>query len=289
MYTIATANWTEVWAIPVNVRIPPGHVDRHPVGVALGAVRKQELSVHGKRCDHCAPAGRLQNAMTSSEERTSAEAEGYRIEGALLDCVAPLISRGDAIHQCPRADSWLLSGGFSTSLERWALLKPEERRGPRAACTEPGFDRPPRTRVAAWLLRSRPWQVVVDPVDNLGVKRSRVLLVARLQPCRQKTGVPVRVVIMPYRMPVQVVAELPVVVRASERPVKPAIRVAWHLAHLVGKGVNIAEHRRIGLAANPRGPAPRRRRPQPRSRLCICVVECQLPAVGVVDGMVWWG
>lgn len=30
----------------------------------------------------------LQNAMTSSEERTSAEAEGYRIERALMDCVA---------------------------------------------------------------------------------------------------------------------------------------------------------------------------------------------------------
>ena len=32
----------------------------------------------------------LQNAMTSSEERTSAEAEGYRIERALMDYVAPL-------------------------------------------------------------------------------------------------------------------------------------------------------------------------------------------------------
>ena len=28
-------------------------------------------------------------AMTSSEERTSAEAEGYRTERALMDCVAP--------------------------------------------------------------------------------------------------------------------------------------------------------------------------------------------------------
>ena len=34
-------------------------------------------------------SGCLQNAMTSSEERTSAEAEGYRIERALMDCVAP--------------------------------------------------------------------------------------------------------------------------------------------------------------------------------------------------------
>ena len=32
----------------------------------------------------------LQNAMTSSEARTSTEAEGYRIERSLMDCVAPL-------------------------------------------------------------------------------------------------------------------------------------------------------------------------------------------------------
>ena len=31
----------------------------------------------------------LQNAMTSSEECASAEAEGYRIERSLMDCVAP--------------------------------------------------------------------------------------------------------------------------------------------------------------------------------------------------------
>ena len=31
----------------------------------------------------------LQNAMTSSRERTSADAEGYRIERSLMDCVAP--------------------------------------------------------------------------------------------------------------------------------------------------------------------------------------------------------
>ena len=31
----------------------------------------------------------LQNAMTSPEERTSAEAEGCRIERSLMDCVAP--------------------------------------------------------------------------------------------------------------------------------------------------------------------------------------------------------
>ena len=35
----------------------------------------------------CVPG--LQNAMTSSEARTSAEADGYRIERALMDCVAP--------------------------------------------------------------------------------------------------------------------------------------------------------------------------------------------------------
>ena len=43
---------------------------------------------------------RLQNAMPSSEERTSAEAEGYRIERTLMDRRG-----GDAIHQCPRAES----------------------------------------------------------------------------------------------------------------------------------------------------------------------------------------
>ncbi len=32
--------------------------------------------------------------MTSSEERTSAEAEGYRIERSLMDCVAPVRRRG---------------------------------------------------------------------------------------------------------------------------------------------------------------------------------------------------
>ena len=56
--------------------------------------------------------------MTSSEERPSAEAEGYRIERALMDCVALeggatqsiSLRGGDAIHQCPRADSWLLRG-----------------------------------------------------------------------------------------------------------------------------------------------------------------------------------
>ena len=40
------------------------------------------------------------------------EAEGYRIERALMDCVAPPSKGGDAIHQCPRADSRLLRGIF---------------------------------------------------------------------------------------------------------------------------------------------------------------------------------
>ena len=55
----------------------------------------------------------LQNAMTSSRERTSAEAEGYRIERALMDCVVPPSKGGDAIHQCPRAESRLLRGIFA--------------------------------------------------------------------------------------------------------------------------------------------------------------------------------
>ena len=70
--------------------------------VAL-AVAEENL-VHNLAC---------RNAMTSSEERPSAEAAGYRIERALMDCVAPLSKGskgGDAIHQCPRADSWLLRG-----------------------------------------------------------------------------------------------------------------------------------------------------------------------------------
>ena len=64
----------------------------------------------------------LQNAMTSSEERTSAEAEGYRIERSLMDCVAPVSKGGDAIHQCPRADSWLLRGGFRPLVGDLVLL-----------------------------------------------------------------------------------------------------------------------------------------------------------------------
>ena len=39
-------------------------------------------------------------------QRTSAEAEGYRIERSLMDCRGG----GDAIHQCRRADSRLLRG-----------------------------------------------------------------------------------------------------------------------------------------------------------------------------------
>ena len=59
----------------------------------------------------------LQNAMTSSRERMSAEAEGYRSERSLVDCVAP----PSTIHQCPRADSWLL---------RDRLLRGDFRRAP---------------------------------------------------------------------------------------------------------------------------------------------------------------
>ena len=62
-------------------------------------------------CKHCVFC--LQNAMTSSRERMSAEAEGYRIERSLMDCVAPPRRGGDAIHQCPRADSRLLRGIFA--------------------------------------------------------------------------------------------------------------------------------------------------------------------------------
>ena len=40
------------------------------------------------------------------------KAEGYRIERSLMDCVAPPSKGGNAIHQCPRADSWLLRGDF---------------------------------------------------------------------------------------------------------------------------------------------------------------------------------
>ena len=61
----------------------------------------------------------LQNAMMSSRERTSAKAEGYSIERSLMDCVAPLY---DAIHQCPRADSWLLRVIFDRPRLRHPLV-----------------------------------------------------------------------------------------------------------------------------------------------------------------------
>ena len=48
----------------------------------------------------------------TSRERVSAEAEGYRIERSLVDCVAPPFKGGDSIYPCPRAYSWLLRGIF---------------------------------------------------------------------------------------------------------------------------------------------------------------------------------
>ena len=46
-------------------------------------------------CTICSAQG-LQNAMTSSRERMSAEAGGYRIERSPMDCVAPPLTRGGA-------------------------------------------------------------------------------------------------------------------------------------------------------------------------------------------------
>ena len=51
----------------------------------------------------------LQHAMTSSEERTSAESRGLPHRE-----VTDGLKGGDAIHQCPRADSWLLRGIFAS-------------------------------------------------------------------------------------------------------------------------------------------------------------------------------
>ena len=50
-------------------------------------------NIHGTLCQSCTYRS-LQNAMTSSEQRTSAEAEGYRIEGSPMDCVATPRRRG---------------------------------------------------------------------------------------------------------------------------------------------------------------------------------------------------
>ena len=55
---------------------------------------------------------RLECAPGTSRERMSAEAEGYRIERSLVDCVAPPFKGGDSIYPCPRAYSWLLRGIF---------------------------------------------------------------------------------------------------------------------------------------------------------------------------------
>ena len=69
--------------------------------------------------------GRLlacQHAMTSSGERTSAEAAGSRLphREAIVNAIDGLLLRppfypskaDDATHQCPRADAWLLRKGF---------------------------------------------------------------------------------------------------------------------------------------------------------------------------------
>ena len=56
---------------------------------------------------------RVQPVQPVQRTLCTAEAEGYRTERALMDCVAPPSKGGDAIHQCPRADSWLLRGVFA--------------------------------------------------------------------------------------------------------------------------------------------------------------------------------
>ena len=50
--------------------------------VAKGVVRSSLTSSHFPK----SPESYLQNAMTSSEESTSAKAEGYRTERSLMDC-----------------------------------------------------------------------------------------------------------------------------------------------------------------------------------------------------------
>ena len=67
-----------------------------PVGTCY-AIKDQVNSLATGCCFHIVG---LQNAMMSSRERTSAEAEGYRIERTLMDCVAPRQLRGrDTLHQ----------------------------------------------------------------------------------------------------------------------------------------------------------------------------------------------
>ena len=64
-----------------EVRQPPGARGNLKDGAVFPVTRQQ-------RMPRCKVPG-LQNAMTSSRERTSAEAEGCRIERSLMDCVAP--------------------------------------------------------------------------------------------------------------------------------------------------------------------------------------------------------
>ena len=62
---------------------------RLPVAKVAGFFRVCYFTSLQVACASIDNLSSLQNAMTSSEERTSAEAEGYRIERALMDCVAP--------------------------------------------------------------------------------------------------------------------------------------------------------------------------------------------------------
>ena len=69
-------------------------------GVGLGLAAAGWAEPHPICFDTNANGTCLQNAMTSSEERASAEAEGYRIERSLMDCVRTFYGGGgDAIHQ----------------------------------------------------------------------------------------------------------------------------------------------------------------------------------------------
>ena len=74
-----------------------------------------------RRHDSCPPRTKRPSSVPLSGRYSVAN--GYfvslisetRIERALMDCVAPLSKGskgGDAIHQCPRADFWLLRGIF---------------------------------------------------------------------------------------------------------------------------------------------------------------------------------
>ena len=82
----AVAREHRVGGFGCNVEVVRGPVEYHALDLN---VRRREhlLEENTRRYAKVGPAFR--NAMTSSEERTSAEAEGYRIERPLMDCVAP--------------------------------------------------------------------------------------------------------------------------------------------------------------------------------------------------------